>query len=202
MPRLRGSKSYCMIVDSSHPLAMNNGRVAVHRLNLYEKIGPGEHPCHWCGRVVEWQAKGSRQSRNQRTLISDHVDGKSTNNHPDNLVPSCHGCNVLRVRGCRVRNGGITFVKPNGETARGVMLKCHECGSEVVREASKKALFCSKKCGAVHRAKGTPSTQKTVLCMNCGASRIIDRSRPDKFCSRECATAYRFGPARILTEVA
>lgn len=82
------SGGYRRLCRSDHPLADANGIVLEHRLVLYAVIGPGAHPCHWCGRAVVW---GS-------TLVADHVDDDKQNNTPANLVPSCSGCNTYRPR--------------------------------------------------------------------------------------------------------
>lgn len=58
-----------------------------HRLVLLARIGPGEHPCHWCGRRLVWGVN----------LVTDHVDFDRANNDPGNLVPACHRCNSRRA---------------------------------------------------------------------------------------------------------
>lgn len=83
---------YMTEVRKGHPVAHADGRVRVHRANLHDKIGPGEHPCHWCGRIVSWDVR-----RGAKALVSDHVDGDTWNNEPENLVPACNGCNVSRL---------------------------------------------------------------------------------------------------------
>lgn len=83
------TSGYLMVPAPDHPLA--NQRMAYqHRVVLYDKIGPGPHPCHWCERELDWKAKKERQ------LIVDHLDAVKLNNAPDNLVPSCGPCNVMR----------------------------------------------------------------------------------------------------------
>lgn len=74
-----------------HPLAMKNGKVTVHRMALYEKIGAGNHPCHHCGKVLDWHSE-YRATK----LTVDHLDWNRKNNDPANLVPSCFGCNFKR----------------------------------------------------------------------------------------------------------
>src|SRR3990167_11499676 len=38
-----------------HPLGRSrDGKVMLHRIVLYDQIGPGTHACHWCGRLVTW----------------------------------------------------------------------------------------------------------------------------------------------------
>lgn len=106
----------------NHPLAMANGKVYAHRLALYERIGPGAHPCHWCQTLVEWTAtKG-----NPRMLVVDHLNGATDDNDPDNLVASCHGCNSARGMQRKselLRSEGLwshhdTIAKGNTQTRR------------------------------------------------------------------------------------
>ncbi|AEJ94999.1 HNH endonuclease [Mycobacterium phage ArcherS7] len=77
-----------LIVVEDHPLKTSHRgrRVAEHRLVLWKHIGPGTHPCHWCGKPVTWG----------EDLQVDHVDWDKLNNVPDNLVPSCRPCNFDR----------------------------------------------------------------------------------------------------------
>lgn len=89
MERKRGGSGYWTVKRPGHPLARKNGDVAEHRLNLFEQIGPGPHPCHWCSRTVEW--------RGRPVLVVDHIDGDIDSNGADNLVPSCHPCNSTRT---------------------------------------------------------------------------------------------------------
>lgn len=84
------SHGYMTAGLKGHPLCGNRGYTYEHRLVLYEHIGPGAHPCFWCGQQVEWLAKGKRK------LVVDHFDGDKTNNIPTNLLPSCHRCNSTR----------------------------------------------------------------------------------------------------------
>lgn len=75
-----------------HALADKRGDVFEHRMVLLAKIGPGTHPCHWCKRPVQWDLPRYHDAK----LTTDHLDVNPGNNHPDNLVPSCHGCNTAR----------------------------------------------------------------------------------------------------------
>lgn len=60
---------------------------------LFDAIGPGEHPCHWCGWPVSWdvvyRAGSDVLAERWEALIADHLDGDRANNDPANLVPSC-----------------------------------------------------------------------------------------------------------------
>jgi hypothetical protein len=89
-----------------HPLANKTGRVLAYRATLYNSIGPGEHPCHWCGHVVTWTVRTGR-GISADELAVDHLDGDDHNDVLANLVPSCNRCNMLRgfIRGWEQRTG-------------------------------------------------------------------------------------------------
>jgi hypothetical protein len=80
-----------------HPLAPQSGCLVLARVVLYAKIGPGQHPCHWCGRALEWRNIHNFESWGT-ALIADHIDGDTSNNDPSNLAPSCNRCNSTRMR--------------------------------------------------------------------------------------------------------
>ena len=92
------SSGYREFYLPSHPLATQNGKVKEHRIVLYEKLGPGTHPCHWCGKELEWG----------KDLFVDHWDFDKLNNHPNNLLPSCSSCNVKRF------NRLVRYILDNG----------------------------------------------------------------------------------------
>lgn len=85
---------YIVLTGTRHPLATAQGKVLVHRLVLFEKIGAGAHPCHWCGRTVIWRAGRIRRD----SLVVDHLNDDRADNDPENLVPSCNRCNTNRKR--------------------------------------------------------------------------------------------------------
>lgn len=87
---------YLIVRAPNHPLATAAGYVRVHRLVLYASIGPGAHPCHWCQQLVYWDKQWPRDGDD--ALLVDHVDRNRQNNDLENLVPSCHSCNVSRPR--------------------------------------------------------------------------------------------------------
>lgn len=97
-------------VSENHPLCPDTKkrRVFLYRVNLYERIGPGPHPCHWCGDPVNWRV-GRSKGRDcyQNELAVDHLDGDIRNDSADNLVPACNACNALRghIRGWELRTG-------------------------------------------------------------------------------------------------
>ena len=93
----------------THPLADIRGNAYAHRIILFDHIGPGEHPCHWCGDAVEW----GTQVGHPRNLNVDHINEDKGDNRPENLVPSCPSCNVGRSllgRGRKLRTQGAWSV--------------------------------------------------------------------------------------------
>jgi hypothetical protein len=81
------SNGYPNLAAHGHPLRRQN-RVAVGRLVLYEKIGPGTHPCTWCDRPLEWGAN----------LRAARVNGDRADSSPENLVAACASCILERSR--------------------------------------------------------------------------------------------------------
>jgi 5-methylcytosine-specific restriction endonuclease McrA len=83
--RQRDPAGYVRIKLPDHPLSIQ-GWVREHQLVLFDAIGAGIHPCHYCGVEIEW---GS-------TLEVDHVDRDRGHNAVGNLVPACRLCNNAR----------------------------------------------------------------------------------------------------------
>ena len=77
---------YKRVSARGHPLAGRDGRVLEHRLVLYDRLGPGPHPCARCGRSLEW-----------RQLDVDHVNADPSDNRPENLQPCCAKCNRITL---------------------------------------------------------------------------------------------------------
>lgn len=145
---LRPVKRYRTVGAADHPLVRSDGKVATHRRILFDAIGPGPHPCHWCGTPVVW-ATGQEAIRN---LVVDHLDHDKLNNDLANLVPTCNACNGHRVQGSEwtawcpgnpvgvidrtrrsCRNGheltsGSVYVSPAGRR------RCHQCIRDWTRE--------------------------------------------------------------------
>ena len=82
---LNSSDGYYVSVSAEHPLAGKDGVVREHRAVAYDTHGEGPHPCHWCGKMLEWPK-----------ICVDHLNGVRDDNRPDNLVISCNGCNGSR----------------------------------------------------------------------------------------------------------
>jgi hypothetical protein len=84
-------RRYRTTYKPDHPLAPPSGRVYVHRMVLFDVIGPGPHECNWCGTLVDWLPKGDPLE-----LQPDHLNAVGDDNRPENLVPSCRRCNIAR----------------------------------------------------------------------------------------------------------
>jgi hypothetical protein len=106
------AEGYRLVIRHGHPLAGKTGRVLEHRAVLFDEIGPGPHPCRWCGQSLRWV-----------NICVDHLDDDRSNNALANLVPACRRCNsqrtdVLRRRGPHLRALAIPFTK---DAVRGVL---------------------------------------------------------------------------------
>jgi hypothetical protein len=84
---------YRVVHLPSHPLAEGRaqGKVEHHRVILFDAIGEGPHPCHWCERPLTWRGLPSQR------ISVDHLDHDRLNNDLGNLVPSCLDCNTKRT---------------------------------------------------------------------------------------------------------
>lgn len=141
------------IRDPDHPLANRAGHILPHRKVLYEKIGPGEHPCNWCGKALRWMA-GIRSS--PEAIEADHLDYDGLNNDPANLVPACHMCNCRRGHtqaGYRhwnsISDSAQFIVREDGYRRRTASYVCAQCGREFTAVLRKKPqIYCSLSCSA------------------------------------------------------
>lgn len=202
---------YAMRKIHGHPLATKDGSVAIHRKVLFEKIGWGPHNCHWCNISLEWTPGKIIQNK---TLISDHLDFDTRNNSPENLVPSCHGCNKSRSSPSRKIEPGEPFlVNKNGTRVRANPTPCMVCEKIFMSRISsmgnpyKKA--CSRECSnALRGAPGKkrpklPSSaivkvykdgnraeaeeKKCIICSSVFLAAISRKhNRPQAYCSRAC----------------
>lgn len=138
----------------NHPLIPAGSKAhsfPTHRLVLWKKIGPGTHACHWCQKPVTWMP-GHHTERGALTV--DHVDNNSRNNSPDNLVPSCHGCNAQRNHP-NAPKPGDRWAKNGRQRARGIEKTCEKCGTvfliapSMLRHkdpAKRPGRYCSRVC--------------------------------------------------------
>jgi len=145
-----------------HPLSTPSGGITEARLVLYEKIGPGSHPCTWCKETVTWMPGRGLVAG---ALIADHLDWNHHNNDPDNLVPSCNACNSHRIR-----NGGRARIQPDefyitssdGTRSRAAQRYCVICGTQFLALLSQvrngKGFYCSRSCARRAPKKESPSS--------------------------------------------
>lgn len=143
---------YRSIWVPGHPLACHTGIAHEHRIVLYDKIGPGTHPCHWCGKAIIWMPGGRT---GDGVLVVDHLDNNSRNNVPENLVPSCHGCNNRRGHAHRMIPSGVLYItNKNGSRTRAKQKDCEHCGKPFLVAISEKrpsrGRFCSRACLGHH----------------------------------------------------
>jgi len=94
-------RRYRLLELPGHPLAKASHKVWEHQVVLYGSIGPGSHPCHWCGSTVRWEAAKGEADR----LVVDHLNAIGDDNRIDNLVPSCATCNS--ARGTQARSDAL-----------------------------------------------------------------------------------------------
>ena len=167
------SEGYVQVWDPDHPLATQSGWVYAHRRVLFMKIGQGVHECYWCGRMVEWRgvrvpksnpadrgviityAPGRHRVDMAATakacgaveLVTDHLNGNTLDNRPENVVASCRTCN--KDRG--LASNPLMF---GGQTFRMVFAQV----VATIREARTRALGCLRRDRtAPYRYKNAPS---------------------------------------------
>lgn len=131
-----------------HPLATGRTRtVGAHRLALWEKIGPGTHPCHYCAVPVTWLLPRLATG----ALEVDHLDRNRLNNSSENLVPCCHPCN-MRNRSMNVSDDEPWRLHAGGWRIRGNPAVCQYCRKDYVARRDHQGLFCSRGCS--NRSRG------------------------------------------------
>ena len=148
--RDRRSGAYKYVRIPGHPLADKYGVVPEHRVLLFAHIGDGTHACHHCETPVSWSA-GGRTARG--VLVVDHLDEDKTNNQIENLVPSCHSCNVWRTR--RIQDNEVYTEATNGHRRTAVELTCATCGAHFLKpetfvksgeKRGRPVRYCSRDC--------------------------------------------------------
>jgi hypothetical protein len=170
-PRRLNSNGYRVVSAQDHPVAHSNGYAFEHRVVLYDAIGPGSHPCHWCSAVVTWG----------QDLQADHVDHNTVHNTIDNLVPSCAGCNVRRNR--RWANKSSTCSAGHDFTAENTYViprtgarQCRVCSRQRKSEYKKRNVGPCRGCGRL----GVPRGASTAYCPDCASDPLrAARTAPD-----------------------
>lgn len=203
-----------------HPLAGALGRVKEHRKVLFDHIGPGWHPCNWCGKDVEWQ---NGQRPGGVNLVVDHLDGNRFNNVPENLVPSCQSCNAARNK--RLTDGEPFIIGSNGQRHRVQKRACEVCGAmfqarlAYLNEGVGK--LCSLRCASLRskevsdktiregelfliRNNGVKERAAERRCVHCGNPFLVSVAalkaakaggrKAGQFCTKECYWSRRSQP--------
>lgn len=142
---------YRMMRAKGHPVAPPSGIAPVARVMLYDHLGGGWHPCHWCGRLVGWRPGVG--VRDPDALLVDHLDHDPTNDVLPNLVPSCNDCNSHRTingRRSRIQPGDLTKRMADGRVVRVIERSCELCGGSFLTRTAEvkkgKGRFCSRSC--------------------------------------------------------
>lgn len=153
---------------------------------LFDTIGPGSHPCHWCERLVTWRAR--RGDSEVDDLVVDHLDGNRSNNEPSNLVPACQPCNFASgYNPWIIDEGEVHIVRKKGTRLRAVERVCAQCGVAFLKEPSANPTYCSRAC--------TDAAKRRAVCRR-GHMRTPDNLTKANQC-RECMRiAYRAYHAR------
>lgn len=140
-------KDQRMVRAPEHPIAPPGGMLAVARLVLYDKIGPGPHACNWCGTEVDW-----KRGLVPGALIADHLNWNRNDDSPENLVPACNPCNVNRQRKHEdraLKADELTVMRGSYRT-RAVERVCKTCGETfLIPPAAAKngrGQYCSRAC--------------------------------------------------------
>jgi hypothetical protein len=131
----------------SHPLASKGGLVSESRVILFERLGWGPHPCHWCGKQVDWVV-GARGNESE-ALVADHLNHDPLDDRPENIHASCGLCNGQRTR-ARVLDDEPHIQRANGSRVRAVAIHCQMCGAQFMAIPAQirvgRARFCSRSC--------------------------------------------------------
>lgn len=141
--------TYKYVKRKHHPLAPPSGRLPEHRVILYEKIGPGTHPCYLCGNPVTWTLASEGKTRTGKgVLVTDHVDSDPTNNAPENLEPSCQPCNIRHGKDAQF--DGQEFLIIRGKRERAERVSCEACAKGFLALVKFRkqgdGRFCSRSC--------------------------------------------------------
>jgi hypothetical protein len=142
---------YKYVKAKNHPLAPPSGMLPEHRFVLYAELGPGPQKCHWCGKTIYWEIPPSRDG----CIDTDHLDDDRHNNAPENLVPSCHRCNIIRTHNRRFTEKLHVISSSAGTRRTAVERVCQRpgCGKKFLKEKAlidrdpeKFGKYCSREC--------------------------------------------------------
>ena len=75
-------------------------QIPYHRYVLFDKMWePDESNCHWCGYKLPWVHEDKNTPSHKQyhfVVCADHLNEDTSDNRPENLVPSCYWCNMNR----------------------------------------------------------------------------------------------------------
>jgi|WetSurMetagenome_2_1015567.scaffolds.fasta_scaffold178324_2 hypothetical protein len=197
--------------DVTHPLACADGHVPIHTDVLYRKLGPGPHPCHWCGKLVNWKKLSGEIQ--YPMLHADHLNDQRKDNRPENLVPSCVHCNIYRGNPKKWKDGEEWMLRDNGRKVRFHVRVCAGCGKDfnvpnfIKKSKTTKGKYCSHECylnfkripddGSVkfvldHRGRKKRAAEaQCYLCKKMILKDVYFLKEPERtFCSKSCATSH------------
>jgi hypothetical protein len=154
MGRFLTSNGYVRIKRPGHPVATVGGNAYEHRVVLWDKIGSGQHACHWCGTMVDWFV--------EPLLQTDHLNQQRGDNRPENLVPSCGKCNGGR-NAETAKAGFRAFLNDPIRRApwfaalharrRRIQRDCEWCRSPFETTPRGRKRFCDHRCAAFARER-------------------------------------------------
>lgn len=180
-----------MVYRPDHPVGRTKGPIGLHRVVLYDSTGPGPHPCHWCGKKVDWHI-GVRHLGDK--LVVDHLDNEPANNTPENLVPSCIRCNTGRVQKPRIRNDEVSIQSGQYRT-RAEWRTCNRCGTSfkhpIADRRPSHGRFCSFSCAMTDVGQRKLNSFPIRDCPVCGGPIPPGANkRRQKTCSKSCGGKY------------
>jgi hypothetical protein len=155
-----------IVYAPDHPLAASSGQIYKQRYDLYERIGPGKHPCHWCGRLLEWRT--GEDARKAGAITVARLD-PARGSEPSNLVPSCLSCNQRQSHPDAITDEEPYVYDVSGKRRRAEERACEWCGETFLLPKTLgkpgRGRFCSRSCRmkAWHAAQGhqvSPPTRR------------------------------------------
>ncbi len=85
-------KAYWRVKIPNHPMADKKGWVIEHRMLMYDRFGPGPHPCWCCCEELKWEPF-ARGASTKGKIVINHLNEDGHDNRMKNLVFSCVECN-------------------------------------------------------------------------------------------------------------
>ena len=159
-------------VSRDHPLSEGRNAIREHRLVLWDRVGPGAHPCHYCGTLVEWRVGVHAW---HGALVAEHLDRNTANNDPSNIVVACQPCNI-RNQARTVTDDEDFVMTSDGNRRRAIKHICArpECGAEFLAALISKRKYCSSACfHETRRGKPWPTRRNKLAASRAAKERLI-----------------------------